>query len=71
MKSRRQHLAWCRGRALKYLDGGDVASAILTMNQDLTRHPQTKPSPARVSQALKIVRDDNADEARVWIEGFR
>ena len=71
MKTKAQHLAWCRRRALKYLDAGDIATAIETMNRDLTGHQETKPSVFLVLLAMKIVRDDDAHGARLWIEGFR
>jgi hypothetical protein len=39
--SRAQHLAWCKERALHYLDRGDYSQAIASMGSDLTKHKET------------------------------
>ena len=40
--SRDQHLAWCKERALHYLDRGDHSQAIASMGPDLGKHEETK-----------------------------
>ncbi len=39
--NREQHLAWCKGRALQYLDRGDYGQAIASMGSDLGKHEET------------------------------
>lgn len=42
MMSRAEHLAWCKQRALAYLDGeGNVGDAFASMASDLQKHPAT------------------------------
>jgi hypothetical protein len=38
--SRADHLAWCKQRALEYLDAGDRTNAIASMISDLRKHPE-------------------------------
>ena len=42
MQSRAEHLAWCKRRALEYLDAGDGDQAITSMMSDLNKHPETE-----------------------------
>ena len=39
--TRDEHLAWCKARALEYLDAGDLVNAVASMASDLTKHPET------------------------------
>lgn len=39
--SRADHLAWCKARALQYLDAGDNDNAFASMMSDLGKHPET------------------------------
>jgi hypothetical protein len=34
MKDRAEHLAWAKQRALEYLDAGDIANAVTSMDND-------------------------------------
>jgi hypothetical protein len=36
-----EHLAWCRSRALAYVDAGDLPSTWASLCSDLGKHPQT------------------------------
>ncbi|MGO9450599.1 MAG: hypothetical protein ACLQDV_06055 [Candidatus Binataceae bacterium] len=36
--TRAEHLAWCKKRALEYLDRGDTVSAVSSMLGDLAEH---------------------------------
>jgi hypothetical protein len=40
--SRADHLAWCKRRALEYIDKGDVQGAFASMASDLNKHPDTE-----------------------------
>ena len=39
--SRAEHLAWCKKRALEYIDRGDVQGAFSSMASDLQKHGGT------------------------------
>ena len=42
--TRKEHLEWCKARALEYLDRGDIQNAVTSMMSDLGKHPGTETS---------------------------
>lgn len=40
--TRAEHLAWCKERALAYLDQGDLQNAFASLISDLRKHPETE-----------------------------
>lgn len=70
--TRDQHLDWCKQRALKYCDAGDLRQALASMMSDLQKHPETKNHPARVLGMQLFVSGNLNDtaEMRKFIEGF-
>lgn len=40
--TRQEHLEWCKHRALKYADAGDVNQAWASMASDLGKHEETE-----------------------------
>ena len=70
--SRAEHLAWCKNRALEYVDRGDLEQAYASMCSDLGKHPATE---SHVGQQLGLLmlmggKLDDAHEMRRFIEGF-
>lgn len=41
METREEHLAWCKQRALEYVELGDYNQALTSMMSDLGKHPGT------------------------------
>lgn len=39
--TRAEHLAWCKQRALEYVDAGDTRQAFASMASDLSKHDET------------------------------
>lgn len=39
--TRDEHLAWCKARALAYVDAGDLPQAFASLGSDLSKHPET------------------------------
>ena len=39
--SRAEHLAWCKARALEYVDRGELNQALASFTSDLGKHPET------------------------------
>jgi hypothetical protein len=39
--SREDHLAWCKQRALEYVDRGQLQDAFTSLASDLAKHPHT------------------------------
>ena len=71
--TRADHLAWCKTRALQYLDAGDLDNAFASMISDLRKHPETRDHAAlELGMALIIGgRLSTAQEMRDFIEGLR
>ena len=40
-RTRVEHLAWCKKRALEYVDAGDLLQAYTSMASDLGKHSET------------------------------
>lgn len=71
-RTRDEHLAWCKSRALELLDRGDPPGAIASMISDLGKWER----PLYDAHLLKFLAADGllfrktADQVRTWIEGF-
>ena len=39
---RKEHIQWCKGRALKYIEIGDVSQALTSMISDMRNHKETE-----------------------------
>ena len=40
--TRAEHLAWCKRRALQYVEMGDVKQAFASFSSDIRKHPETR-----------------------------
>lgn len=71
--TRDEHLAWCKQRALAYVDRGELVQALNSMLSDLSKHPETdKHSGVMLGVMLSAGGHLNTPEAmREFIEGFR
>lgn len=70
--TRDEHLAWCKRRALEYLDEGDVVNALTSMQSDLSKHEELKGIADKMAPlAMFIMVNPDLREARRYIEGFR
>ena len=69
--TRAEHLAWCRQRALEFLNAGDLPLANASMSSDLMKHSETRPTEAQLSEGLRLAIARDADGMRDWIEDFR
>ena len=69
--TREEHMAFCKKRALQYLDKGDVSQAIASMLSDLSSHEDTKGVGELMSGiGLMTAMNNNQDEAFKFIDGF-
>lgn len=72
MKSREEHLNWCKQRALAYLNTGDIHNAIVSMLSDLNKHPETKNADPYLALAgMQVAISNDFAAAERFIEGFR
>jgi hypothetical protein len=69
--TRAEHLAWCKERALEYLDMGDRVNAMASMISDLGKHPETARSleSTRPIALFELVHGDERS-IRSFIEDF-
>ena len=69
--TREEHLAWCKERALEYVDRGDLNSAVVSMGSDLDKHPELGCSSYLLMLGGMYATDHDAVSVKRWIEGFR
>ena len=70
--TRAEHLAWCKQRALEYVDAGDLSQAMTSMVSDLNAHPETLRHSAMELGMMMIMGGQlgTPAEMRRFIEGF-
>ncbi len=69
-KTRAEHVAWCKVRALEYLPH-DPRNATASMMSDMNKHPESARSMAGGMGVIGMFEVANGAEAvRRWIEGF-
>ncbi len=71
MATRKEHMDWCKQRALEYLPG-DPQQAIASMLSDLDKHDETSnPAMAQLTMMLMLSGHlSTPDQVRRHIEGF-
>ena len=70
--TRSEHVEWAKGRALEYLDTGDLQNAFASMASDMGKHPETSAiakSPL-MTIGMQSVMSGDAGAVRRFIEGF-
>jgi hypothetical protein len=70
--TRAEHLAWCKKRALVYVDAGDCNQAFASMASDMRKHPATANHAALQLGIMMLMGGhlSNEHEMRKFIEGF-
>ena len=67
-----EYLAWCKQRALKYVEMNDLRNAWESMASDLGKHEETK-DHADINLGMRLVMSGNLKtqaEMRDFINGF-
>lgn len=70
IRTRAEHLAWAKERALEYVTSGDPLNAIASMLSDLGKHPETERSVAMGAVISLTVNRRDPESVRRFIEGF-
>ncbi len=72
MMDRQEHLAWCKKRALEYVNDGDLTQAYASMMSDLKKHPETADHLGMRLGAQMMLAGllNTPEEMRKFIEGF-
>ena len=70
--NRSEHLAWCKTRALQYVDAGEVTNAYSSMTSDLMKHPETQNHSALQMGMLLLMGGhlSTPHQMREFINGF-
>lgn len=70
--TRAEHLAWAKGRALEYVDQGDLVNASASMASDLRKHPELADHAGVELMMMQMVAGmlDTPAKMRHFIEGF-
>lgn len=72
MRTREEHLRWCKERALEYIDKGDIQEGIASMLSDMRKHEETK-SPTLDQLAMMMLMSgqlNSIPKAREFINGY-
>mgnify|MGYP001612887587 CR=1 FL=1 len=70
-RTRDEHLAWCKQRALRLMEKGDLPEAFASMVRDLNKHPETKGHRGiHLGEGLLWEGHLSRAEMRKFIEGF-
>lgn len=72
MDTRAEHLAWCKRRALEYVEAGDIVNAFASMASDLGKHPETEGHIGIQLGMMELMAGllATADQMRRFINGF-
>lgn len=70
--TRTEHLAWCKQRALEYVEAGDVNQAFSSMASDLGKHPETEGHVAIQLGMMMLLGGhlSHPEKMRDFIKGF-
>jgi hypothetical protein len=71
MRTREEHLEWCKERAREYLAEGDLLNAVASMASDMEKHPECGVNKFLVMAAMLHVANYDTVSVRRWVEGFR
>lgn len=70
--NRSEHLAWCKARALEYVEVGDLERAVYSMFSNLAMHPETKNHIGIELGMILMISEQLKTQAQVidFINGF-
>ena len=72
MMTRKEHLDWCKERALEYVDINDLGSAYTSMVSDISKHEDTRNHEA-INLGMMLMMSgglSTSDKMRDFINGF-
>jgi len=72
MATRKEHLEWCKQRALEYVDAGNTSEAFASFLSDMNKHPETQGHSALQLGAILLFSGFLSTERQMrdWITGF-
>lgn len=71
MMTRQEHLDWCKGRALEYVNAGDLSGGMASMMSDMSKHDETALAAVYMTPlAVFELMNPTEHGTRKFIEGF-
>ena len=74
MRTRIEHLQFCKNRAMEYVNRGDLLNAVISMMSDLEKHPDTSASKGSLAMlglsACQQAQQGDRDAVIHYINGF-
>ncbi len=72
MRTREEHLEYCKEISLEYLKVNDVRGAITGMLSEMEKNPETEVRSGSLKMlGLKCILENDVNAAKKFIEGFR
>lgn len=72
MRTREDHLEWCKQRAREYLARNDLMNAVTSMLSDLQKHSSTAFKPGTLDLlGMHAIMSGDPQTVQRFIEGFR
>jgi hypothetical protein len=69
LKTRQEHVNWCKQRALEYVEQGDMKNALSSITSDLGKHPETR-NMAQFCVMVGLPETASKERMKRFIEGF-
>jgi len=72
MKTRKEHLEWCKQRAFELIESGDLKGAFASFMSDMGKHPEASNHLA-LEMGMTLLLSNNLSTAiqmQNWIVGF-
>lgn len=72
MEDRKQHLEWCKKRALEYIESGNINEAFSSFQSDMSKHDETKNHMALQLGTMLLLGGhlSSLHKMKEWIIGF-
>ena len=74
MRTRQEHLAFCKQRAMEYVNSGNLLEAVTSMMSDLRKHPETADTGQALAAlglfACQQAQQGDRDGVIRYIQGF-
>ena len=70
MRTRQEHLQWCKDRANEYLDNGDVQQGVTSMLSDMGKHPETELQDVFKQMGMQALMSGSLYDAKNFVNGF-
>lgn len=77
MATRREHVQWCKRRAIPYADAGDLRQARDSMISDMTKNDETRAfinssiGLHLIEEIVAMVKAEDKQGVLDWINGFQ